>query len=156
LWADKISTKRSIATSPYQLVYGKNVVFPVSLGSPVMNLLQEQEAEPSDIQRRINHLIEAHELTERIYLSAKDYKAKIKSKFDKRTKADDFQVDDIVLRWDARRKKKGIHGKFYHLWIGMLKIAAGHGHNAFILKNVDGSFSQGGLVNGRFLKHYIT
>jgi len=124
LWADKISAKRSIGTSPYQLVYGINVVFPISLGSLVMKLLQEQELEPSGIQRRINHLIEAHELRERIYLSSKDHKANIKSRFDRRTKMDDFRVDDLVLRWDARREKKGMHGKFDHLWVGPLKIAA--------------------------------
>lgn len=49
-----------------------------------------------------------------------------------------------------------MHRKFDHLWASPLKIAAGHGHNAFILKNVDGSFAQGGPVNGCFLKHYIT
>ena len=42
LWADKISTKRAIGMSPFQLVYGAEVVFPTSLGVPVMKLLQEQ------------------------------------------------------------------------------------------------------------------
>jgi transposase InsO family protein len=32
LWADRITTKRSIATSPFQIVYGTNAVFPTSLG----------------------------------------------------------------------------------------------------------------------------
>ena len=40
-----MSTKKSIGTSPFQLVYGTDVVFPASLGSPVMKFLQEQEAE---------------------------------------------------------------------------------------------------------------
>lgn len=40
LWADRLTTKKSIGTSPYQLVYGMEVVFPSSLGTPVMNLLQ--------------------------------------------------------------------------------------------------------------------
>ena len=29
LWADRICTKRSIGTSPYELVYGKNPLFPI-------------------------------------------------------------------------------------------------------------------------------
>lgn len=41
LWADRVSTKKSIGTSPYQLVYGTDVVFPISLGAPVMKFLQE-------------------------------------------------------------------------------------------------------------------
>ena len=43
LWADRITTKRSFGTSPYQLVYGTDVIFSVSLGVPVMRLLQEQD-----------------------------------------------------------------------------------------------------------------
>ena len=47
LWADRISTKRAIGMSPFQLVYGDEVVFLVSLGVPVMKLLQEQQDEPN-------------------------------------------------------------------------------------------------------------
>ena len=42
LWADRINTKRAIGMSPFQLVYGAEVVFPASLGEPIMNLLHEQ------------------------------------------------------------------------------------------------------------------
>ena len=36
LWADRITIKKEIGTSPFQLVYGTDVVFPVQLGIPVM------------------------------------------------------------------------------------------------------------------------
>jgi len=54
LWADRISTKKSIGTSPFELVYGTDVIFPVSLGVPIMKLLQDEEVEPNHVQRRIN------------------------------------------------------------------------------------------------------
>jgi hypothetical protein len=41
-----ITTKRSIATLPFQIVYDMEAIFPTSLGLPVMRLLQEQDAEP--------------------------------------------------------------------------------------------------------------
>ena len=41
LWADILKTNKSIGMSPYQLVYGVDVVFPTSLRVPVMKLLQE-------------------------------------------------------------------------------------------------------------------
>jgi len=44
LWVGRLTTKRSIGMSPYQLVYGMNVVFPISLGVPVMKILQEVQA----------------------------------------------------------------------------------------------------------------
>jgi hypothetical protein len=53
LWDDRINTKRSLGTSPFQLVYGIDVVFPTQLGLPVLKFLQEEIEEPNDIQRRI-------------------------------------------------------------------------------------------------------
>jgi hypothetical protein len=49
LWADRLTTKRSIGMSPYQLVYGMDVIFSTSLGVLVMKLLQEVQVEPNDI-----------------------------------------------------------------------------------------------------------
>ena len=49
LWADRVSTKRSINMSPFQLVYGIDTIFPTSLAIPVMNILQEVDNEPNDI-----------------------------------------------------------------------------------------------------------
>ena len=39
LWEDMISTKREIGMLPFQLAYGPEVVFPASLGFPLMKLL---------------------------------------------------------------------------------------------------------------------
>ena len=45
---------------------------------------------------------------------------KIKKIYEKKTKAEKFQLDDIVLKWDARNEDKRKHGKFYNLWKGLL------------------------------------
>lgn len=57
LWADRLTTKKSIGTSSHELVYGMEAIFPSSLGVSVMSLLQEAQVEPNDIQRRINQTI---------------------------------------------------------------------------------------------------
>jgi hypothetical protein len=57
LWADKISPKRSIATSPFQIFYGTEEIFPIVLGLSVMKLLQEKEAEADASRRRKDELI---------------------------------------------------------------------------------------------------
>ena len=41
LWENKVNTKKSIGPSSFQLVYGIDVVFPMSLGMHVMNYIQE-------------------------------------------------------------------------------------------------------------------
>ena len=54
LWADRLTLKKSIGMSPFQLVYGTDAIFPNSLGVPVMKLIQELQTEEDDIIRRIN------------------------------------------------------------------------------------------------------
>eukprot|EP00253_Pinus_taeda_P028012 PITA_28012 len=57
LWADRVRNKKSIAMSPFKLVYGTNTIFPSSLVVPVMKILQELDSETNDMQRRINQMI---------------------------------------------------------------------------------------------------
>eukprot|EP00253_Pinus_taeda_P016702 PITA_16702 len=45
VWADRVSQKKSIGTSPFELVYGVDTVFPTSLVAPVVKLLQEADSE---------------------------------------------------------------------------------------------------------------
>jgi hypothetical protein len=54
LWADRVSTKKSIGTSSFQLVYGIDAIFQDFLGSPLMKYLQEQETKSNPLQRRNN------------------------------------------------------------------------------------------------------
>jgi len=67
LWADRISTKRAIGMSPFQLVYGAEVIFPTSLGVLVMKLLRDPLDEPNPIQRRISQIIELNEVRDKDY-----------------------------------------------------------------------------------------
>ena len=53
-WADRLTLKKSIGMSPYQLFYGEDAIFPTSLGVPVMKLIQEVQSEDNDMIRRIN------------------------------------------------------------------------------------------------------
>jgi hypothetical protein len=86
LWDDRITTKRSIATSPFQIVYGTKEVFPTSLGLPVMRLLQEQEVEPNDAQRRINQLIHVQQMREQVFNNSQLHQDKMKRAFDRHTR----------------------------------------------------------------------
>jgi hypothetical protein len=155
LWDDRITTKRSISTSPFQIVYGTEAVFPTSLGLPVMRLLQEHEVEPNDAQRRINQLIHVQQMREHDFNNSQLHQDKMKRAFDMHTKEYDFKVDDLLLKWDARNGDRGKHGKFDHLWLGPFMIVAYHGNNAYLLQELNGDLIGGGPMNDRFLKHYL-
>ena len=66
LWAYKIIVKKAIGTSPFQLVYGTDAVFPVQLGIPVMKFFQDCQEVPNDMQRRIYALIELQQKQETV------------------------------------------------------------------------------------------
>eukprot|EP00253_Pinus_taeda_P032149 PITA_32149 len=155
LWADRLTTKRSIGTSPYQLVYGMEAMCPSSLGILVIKLLQEIQAEPNDIQRRINQTIHLQQTREEVYHRAQVLQENLKKIFDKRTKAEDFFIGDKVLKWDSRREDRGKHGKFDFLWRGPFIIQTVQGNNTYFLKSIDGTEADDGPINGRMLKHYF-
>jgi hypothetical protein len=155
LWADRVTTKNSISTSPFQIVYGADAIFPTSLGFPIRKLLQEKEVEPDDTQRRINQLIHAQQMREQVYNRSQLHQDRMKKTFDKHSKQEEFQVEDLVLKWDARNEDKGKHGKFDHLWMGPFRICAYHGNNAYLLEELNGESTGWGPVNDRFLKHYL-
>ena len=78
----------------------------------------------------------------------------MKYKFDRKIKKNDFHLQDLVLKWDARIKNKGKHGKFDNLWKCPYHIVSYSRNNSYNLKEVNGDLLQGGLVNGRFIKPY--
>ena len=98
-----------------------------------MKLLQDQQDEPNHMQRRINQIIELSELRDKTYDKVQIHQEKMKNTFDRKVKEDTFQIDDLVLKWDAPHEDKGNHGKFDNLWVGPYIIAAHRGNNAFIL-----------------------
>ena len=57
LWVERLTLKKSIDMSPFQLVYGTDAIFPNSLGVPVINLIQELQTEDNDMIRIINQTI---------------------------------------------------------------------------------------------------
>ena len=64
LWADRVSQKKSIGMSPFELVYGVDTVFPASLAAPVVKLLQEAGSEEDPMKRRLNQMIHLQQTRE--------------------------------------------------------------------------------------------
>ena len=155
LWADRLTTKRSIGVSPYELVYGLEAKFPSSLGIPAMKILQESQAEPNDMQRRVNQIVCLQQTREEVYNRVQVLQEKLKKAYDRKTKAEDFNIGDKVLKWDSRRESKGKHGKFDSLWRGPFLIQAVQGNNTYFLQDLNKADLDEEPVNGRMLKHYF-
>lgn len=83
-------------------------------------------------------MIQLQQTREEVYNNEQIIQDQIKRIYDERVKEDDFQLNDLVLKWDARNEEKGKHGKFDHLWKGPYKVGACRGTNAFLLEDLTG------------------
>eukprot|EP00253_Pinus_taeda_P026068 PITA_26068 len=151
----RITQKASIGTSPFNLVYGKEAILPTNLVLPSLALVQFiEEAPSSSIQLRYDQILKLEEEREK----AKDTHAKhqkiIKATFDSVSSGSkQFQVGDLVLKWDKAHEDKGKHTKFQKLWLGPFHICEKVGHSTFILQDLVGlrdSLPVNGLVLRKF------
>ena len=108
LWGNMVTIKRSIGTSPFQLVYGIDVIFLVQLNFPIIIFLQDVEEEPDEVKRRMFQIVKLQQEREAIMEKVKAYKKKVKESFDRKVKKYTFLIDDAVLMWDARNDEKGV------------------------------------------------
>jgi hypothetical protein len=156
LWADRVTCKKSIGTSPFKLVYGTEAIFPVQLALPVVKFLQETNSEPSDLTQRIHNLVELQQDREKLLERTELHQEKIKEIFDKKVKSNVFRIGELVLKWDVARQEKGKHDKFEALWTGPFVITTVQQNNTFVLQNISGEEVAGGPFNRCFLKTYFS
>jgi hypothetical protein len=149
LWVNWIGTKKSIRMSPFQMVYGTDVVLPINLALSVMKLWQDSKEEPNDVTRRINQLIEVQQNRVEVDEKLQKYQDNMKTLFDKKAKDREFLPDELILKWDARKEDIEKHGKFDHIWCGPFRVIASEGNNSFLLENLDGQVLNA-PINGRY------
>ena len=106
------------------------------------------------MQTRINQTIELEEQRNKAYDKVQVHQEKMKNTFDRRVKEEQFQIDDLVIKWDAPKEEK--HGKFDYMCIGPYVIAGYKVENTFILEYPNGVSFESNPVNGIFLKHYLS
>jgi hypothetical protein len=152
LWADRVTTKKSLGLSPFQLVYGIEAVFPIQLALPVVDLLHDYEGEPNLILRRIHQMVEVQQIREQVLNRAYSRQQKIKQAFDQKNKKKEFEPGDLVLKWDAPRQEKGKHSKFDALWFRPFNILEAFSNNTYRLQDLEGNEVFNDPVNGHFLK----
>jgi ribonuclease HI len=152
LWADRVTTKKSLGTSSFQLVYGAEAVFPTQLALPVAKFFQDYEGEPDHMIRRIHQIVEVQQIREQVRDAAYSHQQKIKQAFDRKVRKKEFEIGDLVFKWDAPRQDKGKHNKFDALWIGPFKISEIFSNNTYGLQDLEGEGVFNSPVNGHFLK----
>eukprot|EP00253_Pinus_taeda_P001939 PITA_01939 len=156
LWADRITQKASIGSSPFKLVYGKEAVLPKNLILPSLALVQFIEENPSSsLQLRHDQILKLEEEREKAKIIHAKHQQIIKSSFDSISSGSkQFQVGDLVLKWDKAHEDKGKHTKFQKMWLGPFQICEKIGHSAFMLQDLSG-LRDSLPVNGLILKKFF-
>jgi transposase InsO family protein len=98
LWVDRVTTKRSLGLSPFQIIYGTKAVFPPQLSLPMEKLFQDYQGEPDDMIKRIHQLVEVQQTREKVMDMAHERQQRIKQIFDRNNSKEDFQLGDLVLK----------------------------------------------------------
>jgi hypothetical protein len=70
--------KKSLGTSPFQLVYVAEAVFPTHLTLPVEKFFQDYEGEPNHMIRRIHQIVEVPQSREQVRDATYSHQQKIK------------------------------------------------------------------------------
>ena len=114
----------ALGNSPYFLVYGQEAILPPNVTLPSLQLSQASRGTPSALlQKRINQLVRLEELRDKARNKFRNHQMIVKRWFDCHLAGDkDYQVGELVLKWDKLSEPKGKHMKFQHLWLGLFQI----------------------------------
>jgi hypothetical protein len=116
--------------------------------------VQEEECPP--LENRINALLKLEEVRAQAKQKMDQHQQIVKIWFDANSYSDiNFDVGDLVLKWDKSHEGKGEHTKFQNLWLGPFVISKKLGPSSFRLHNLEGQ-PDTFLVNGLALKRYFT
>jgi hypothetical protein len=120
-----VTPKESIVNSPLFHVYGREVILPPNVLLPSLHLSQKvQEEECPSLESRINSLLKLEETRMQAKQKLHQHQKIVKHWLDASSSSDrNFEVGDLVLRWDKAHGDKGEHTGFQNLWLGPFIIA---------------------------------
>ena len=100
--------------SPYTLVYGKEVILPPNILFPSSKLSQDSRGTDNEVlQIQIHNLLKLEESRSKAREMFKHQQETVKRVFDKhKVGKREFEVADLVLKWDHLHDEKGNHTKF--------------------------------------------
>ena len=102
------------------MLYGQEAILLNRLHIPSLQLTQGSRGQPSSIiQQRIDTLFMMEEEREKENSNFVTHQHIVKRWFDKhKAREKNFEVGDLVLKWDRENEPKGKHSKFQNLWLG--------------------------------------
>jgi hypothetical protein len=157
IWADRVTPKTVVGNSTFFLIYGREAILPPHILLPSLQLSQKiQEEDFPPLENRINALLKLEEVRAQEKQKLDQHQLVVIIWFDSKSASDrNFEVGDLVLKWDKPHEGKGEHTKFQNLWLGPFFIVEKLGPSSFRLQILEGH-PDTYPVNGQALKRYFT
>lgn len=111
LWAYQTSIRNFTGFTPFQLVYGLELILPIECEIPLLKLAIELLPTTSAKEERILHLTHLDETWCDVVLANEAHKICIKVKYDKSVKPRVFLERDLFILYDQEADNLGL-GKF--------------------------------------------
>jgi len=114
IWDYRVTPKTIVGNSPFFLVYRREAILPPHVLLPLLQLSQKfQEEDCPPLESRTNALLKLEEVRTRTKKSLDQHQHIVKRWFDSISTSDrNFEVGDLVLKWDKPHEGKGEHTKF--------------------------------------------
>jgi hypothetical protein len=154
LWAYQTSFKTATRFSPFQLIYGLEVVLPIECQIPSLKLAVQLLPDTSPLEERLVYLEHLNEQHCDASLANEDQKHKVKCQYDRSIRPWIFFKGDLVLVYNQDKDPLGA-GKFKPMWFGPFIIKEVLKKDTYHLVDFEGN-SLAEHRNGIYLKKYYS
>jgi hypothetical protein len=152
LWAYWMSVKYTMGFTPFQLVYGFDVILLIECEIMSLKLVVELLPNTTAEEERLLYLMQLDETHHDAALVIETHKKHVKSQYDKHVKPRVFSEGDLVLLYDQDRDFWGV-GKFEPMWHGPCVVKKVLEKGAYKMVDYNG-IPLGEPRNGIYLKKY--
>jgi hypothetical protein len=155
LWAHRISRHRATKVTPFELVYGQEVVLPVEVGLQNLRITgQDYLSAKEYIELMMDKVDKAPESQLKALEEIEKGKVKISKAYNKRVVEKSFQVGDLVWKMILPLgTRSGKFGKWSPSWEGPFRVIRVLSGNAYFMEDLEGH-SLPKALNRKYLKHY--
>jgi hypothetical protein len=115
LWAYRASVKTTTDFSPFQLVYGLEVVLPIECQIASLNLAVQLLSDTSPLEEHLLYLKQLNEKCHDAALANEAHKQTFKCQYDRSVRTQIFSEGDLVLVYDQDKDPLGAV-KFKPMW----------------------------------------
>lgn len=115
LWAYRTSTKTTTGFTPFQLVYGLEVILPIECEIPSLKLVVELPPNTFTEEERLLYLSCLDERYCEAIMANESHQKHVKHQYDQKIRPRTFSEDELVLVYDQDHDQLGT-SKFEPLW----------------------------------------